>query len=60
MTLSNTASAQPTFVTPNVGPAGASLTFQLTVTDNGGLQATDVCIVSIAFVKPAADSECRS
>lgn len=47
VTLSDPWSAQPTFTSPDVGPDGASLTFQLTVTDSGGLQSTDTCIVNI-------------
>ncbi len=31
VTLDDSTAAQPTFTTPNVGPSGASLTFQLTV-----------------------------
>ncbi len=51
VTLSSSTSAQPSFTAPNVGTAaGASLTFQLTVTDNGGLQATDSCIVNVSWV----------
>jgi hypothetical protein len=49
VTLSNPASSQPTFTAPNVGPDGASLTFDLTVTDAGGLQNTDSCIVNISW-----------
>ena len=49
VTLSNPASSQPTFTAPNVGPDGASLTFNLTVTDAGGLQNTDSCIVNISW-----------
>ena len=37
---------EPTFTAPDVGPSGASLTFQLTVTDDGGLQSTDSCVVT--------------
>jgi len=48
ITLSNLTSSQPTFTAPNVGPDGASLTFNLTVTDAGGLQNTDSCIVNIS------------
>jgi len=47
--LSDPASSQPTFTALNVGPAGASLTFNLTVTDMGGLQATDSSIVNISW-----------
>ena len=48
-TLSNPESSQPTFTAPNVGPDGTSLTFNLTVTDVGGLQNTDSCIVNISW-----------
>ncbi len=50
VTLSDPTSSQPTFTTPDVGPDGASLTFQLTVTDNGGLQATDSCSVNVSAI----------
>jgi len=49
VTLSDPASSQPIFTTPDVGPEGASLTFNLTVTDAGGLQDTDSCIVNISW-----------
>ena len=49
VTLSNPTSSQPTFTAPNVGSDGASLTFNLTVTDAGGLQDTDSCIVNISW-----------
>ena len=48
--LNNPAAAQPTFLAPNVGEAGESLMFQLTVTDSGGLQARDTCIVNVVLV----------
>lgn len=47
--LSDPASSRPTFTALNVGPTGASLTFNLTVTDMGGLQATDSSIVNISW-----------
>jgi phage tail protein X len=53
VTLSNPTALQPTFTTPNVGPAGASLTFELTVTDNGGLSDTDLSVVDVAWVNLA-------
>lgn len=49
VTLSNPLSSQPTFTAPNVGPDGASLIFNLTVTDAGGLQNTDSCIINISW-----------
>jgi len=48
--LSSPSVAEPTFVAPNVGEAGESLMFQLTVTDSGGLQARDTCIVNVVSV----------
>jgi len=45
--LSDSNAVQPTFSALNVTPDGVALTFQLKVTDNGGLQATDTCIVNI-------------
>jgi hypothetical protein len=45
--LSSTSTSNPSFTTPDVGSAGASLVFQLTVTDNGGLQSTDTCVVNV-------------
>jgi hypothetical protein len=58
VTLSSTLAIQPTFTAPSVGPAGASLTFQLTVTDNGGLQSMDSCVVNVLWVNlpPTADA----
>jgi hypothetical protein len=58
ITLTSTTAIQPTFTAQNVGPSGSSLTFQLTVTDNGGLQSTDTCIVNVSWVNqpPLADA----
>jgi len=47
VTLTVADTAEASFTAPDVGPDGESLTFQLTVTDNGGLQAQDTCIVSV-------------
>jgi hypothetical protein len=56
--LSNASSVQPGFTAPDVGPGGQSLTFELTVTDDGGLQATDTGIVNVSWVNatPIADA----
>ncbi len=56
--LSDATAVQPMFVAPNVGPEGATLTFQLTVTDQGGLQHDDTCMVTISRenVAPTADA----
>ncbi|NIQ39535.1 MAG: peptidase C1A papain, partial [Proteobacteria bacterium] len=58
VTLSDPNSSQPTFTAPDVGLDGTSLTFQLTVVDTGGLQATDTCIVNVSWVNvpPTADA----
>ena len=53
VTLSNAAVANPTLTAPARYHDGTSLTFQLTVTDNGGLSATDTCIVNVTPVAPA-------
>ena len=47
VTLSDSTSPTPEFTSPAVGPEGASLTFQLTVTDLGDLKDTDSCIVNV-------------
>ena len=49
VTLSDPATQTPTFLAPQVGPDGVSLTFNLTVTDTGGLQNTDSCIVNVSW-----------
>ena len=49
VTLSDPASSKPTFIAPNVGSGGVSLTFILTVADTGGLQGTDSCIVNVSW-----------
>lgn len=45
--LSDPNAPNPEFTIDDVGADGASLTFQLTVTDQGGLQATDTCVVNV-------------
>ncbi len=58
VTLSDPVSATPEFEAFYVDPEGESLTFQLTVTDKDGLQATDTCIVNITWVNdpPVAEA----
>ena len=60
--LSDATSARPTFQAPDVGVNGASMTFEVTVTDAGGLQDTDTCLVNVAWVNtpPVADARCGS
>ena len=50
VTLSDPQAQEPTFIAPDVGVAGAALTFQLKVTDSHGLSATDQCIVNVTWV----------
>jgi len=45
---------EATFFTPDVGPDGESFTFELTVTDFGGLRGSDTCTV---FVKATENSQ---
>ena len=39
---------KPSFVAPPVGDAGETLTFELVVTDLGGLKATDTCTIDVS------------
>jgi hypothetical protein len=50
VTLINPSSAQAAFVPPNVGPDGAALGFELTVTDSGGLKSVDTCLVNVCWI----------
>ena len=56
--MANASTARPTFTAPNAGSGGAALTFQLTVTDNSGLQSTDTCIINVSSgnLPPVADA----
>jgi hypothetical protein len=47
ITLSESTVVKPTFTAPDIGSDGASLTFQLTVTDHSRLHASDICVVTI-------------
>jgi hypothetical protein len=53
--LPNPTAANPTFTAPFVEPAGLSFTFELTVTDTSGLQATDSTIVNAISISPSAN-----
>jgi hypothetical protein len=48
VTLSNPADEHPTFTAPTLGPEDATLEFEMTVTDNGGLKGTDKVVVRVA------------
>jgi len=50
VTIFDPTAASLKFTAPDVGPGGAALIFQLTVTDNGGLKATDTCIVNVSWI----------
>lgn len=56
--LVNADSATPSFTAPDVDAGGVSVTFELTVTDVGGLQDTDTCMVTIRAInlEPIADA----
>ena len=58
ISLNGSTTASPNFIAPTVSYGGASLTFRLTVTDTGGLQSTDSCIVNVTWqnVAPVADA----
>ncbi|MDM8523743.1 PKD domain-containing protein [Desulfococcaceae bacterium HSG8] len=56
--LSDPSASQPSFTVPEVSPNGETLTFRVTVTDNDGLQSSDICVVNITSVNrpPVADA----
>ena len=47
VTLSDPAAVKPEFIAPQVSGIGATLTFKLTVTDNGGLTDFDTVSISV-------------
>ena len=47
--LSNPDTPTPTFTAPHVDSDGLSFAFELTVTDAGGLQNSDTCIVNVSW-----------
>ena len=56
--LSDAMSSQPMFKAPTVGPDGETLMFQLTVSDSGGLEDRDYCLVNVVGnnTPPTADA----
>ncbi len=50
VSLSDPEAVQPTFLTPIVEPNGISLTFELIVTDVGGLRSSDTTIVNVIWL----------
>ncbi len=58
VTLSNPSAMRPTFNAPETGLDGASLVFELTVSDFNDLQAQDTTIVNVSWVNdpPIADA----
>ncbi len=58
VTLSNKSAVQPTFTAPNIGQNDETLTFELTVTDNGGLVNTASVSVKVIYENqaPVADA----
>jgi alpha-tubulin suppressor-like RCC1 family protein len=58
VTLSNPHAIKPTFTTPDIGMAGDTLTFELTVTDRGGLMTTDTVEINVTWVNapPVAEA----
>ncbi len=58
VTLTDANGQQATFTALDVGAAGASLTFELTVVDPSGLENTDSCVVNVAWLNepPEADA----
>jgi hypothetical protein len=53
--LSESTVVQPTFTSPDVGPDGATLAFQLTVTDHSRLHSSDLCVVNVNWVVAQGD-----
>ena len=51
-TLSSASSKNPTFTAPDVGSAGDTLTFELTVNDGNGHTATDSVAITVNDVVP--------
>ena len=58
VSLSDTSAVQPQFLAPDVGPEGANLAFDLTVTDSQGVTDTDSCNIVVLWQNqpPTADA----
>ncbi len=56
--LSDPNAVHPSFASPDVGPEGGALRFELTVRDKGGLKDTDSCVVNVSWsnIPPSADA----
>jgi hypothetical protein len=54
--LTDQGTATPTFTAPEVDQTGETLTFRLTVSDTGGMEATDTCNVEVAAVSQPRSS----
>ena len=57
VTLAGADTANASFVAPQVGSSGATLTFQLTVTDNAGMSSSDTVNVTVNRSSGGDDSE---
>lgn len=57
VTLTGASTPQASFTAPAVAPAGASMTFQLSVTDDAGGTASDVVIVDVSNVNVAPNAD---
>ncbi len=56
VTLTGATGARPTFIAPVVGGTSTALTFELLVTDTGGLMATATAVVNVLNSPPVANA----
>lgn len=58
VTLSDAKNAKPSFTAPDVSRGGGILTFELTVTDSGGLMDSDTVMINVVYTEqpPSADA----
>jgi K319L-like, PKD domain len=56
--LSNSEEVRPFFTSPEVGPEGTALVFELTLETDSGISVTDTCIVNVSWgnIQPSADA----